>query len=164
MTGLELDMLHHFSIVYYQQVQSYFDENLPGISFWDPITDVIWLLSSKNPDLHIKASFDSYNSYSKYPINLENFTELIASQMSLNGKSKTNKTIFEFLLDPTIKDVHNEAVKIPINQFKRIFAKLNKTVSISELFSALWYSTLPCFDLRGVTSETEGQKALLRYK
>jgi hypothetical protein len=82
--------------------------------------------------------------------------------MSLNEKSKTNKTIFEFLLDPTIKEAHNAAANIPIKIFKNIFARLNKTASIPALFSALWYSTLPCFDLKGITSSYDGQKGLLR--
>ena len=144
-------------------MESFLNMFAPGINFLDPLTDIIWLLSSKNPDLHIKAFFDSSNSYSKYPINLENFTEFIAPLMSLNQKAQSNNTIFEFLLDPAIKGVHNAAAKIPINKFKSIYARLNKTVAFPGIFSILWYSTLPCFDVKGVTSSKDGEKSLLRY-
>ena len=162
MTKSELDMLHQFSIHYYQEIASYMNDNTPGMTFFDRITDIIWLLASKNPDLHIKAAFDSSNSYSKYPVNLENFTEIIAPLLHINSNSKTNNTFFEFLLDPTIKKIHNSGAKVPIEKFKNIFARLNKTASVSGFFSLLWYSTLPCFDLRGITSNNGGQKALLR--
>jgi len=163
MTNTELDLLHKLSILYYQKMESFLNLYAPGIKFLDPFTDIIWLLSSKNPDLHIKAFFDSSNSYSKYPINLENFTELIAPLMSLNQKAKSNNTIFEYLLDPIIKDAHNAAAKIPIDKFKSIYARLNKTVAFPGVFSILWYSTLPCFDVEGVTSSKDGDKSLLRY-
>ena len=31
------------------------------------------------------------------------------------------------------------------------------------MFSSLWYSTLPCFDVQNLTSQHEGDKSLLRY-
>jgi hypothetical protein len=41
--------------------------------------------------------FDSSNSFSKYPKNLENFTESMESSVSLNDQQRSNKTIFENL-------------------------------------------------------------------
>ena len=164
MTKHELELLHQFSILYYNYMESYLAYFLPGIEFMDPLMDVAWLYSSKNPDLHIKAFFDSSNSFSKYPKNLENFTDLIAPKMSLNANESAmrNSSIFEVLLDPAIRIHQNNAASIPIQMFKNIYKRMNNTSSAPAIKSMLWYSTLPCFDVRGVTSNKEGEKSILR--
>ena len=32
------------------------------------------------------------------------------------------------------------------------------------IFSTLWYSTLPCFDLKGLTAQDDGHKSLLKVQ
>jgi len=44
-----------------------------------------------------------------------------------------------------------------------MFNRLDTSVAFPSLFSTLWYATLPCFDVEGVTAEKEGQRAILRF-
>ena len=46
--------------------------------------------------------------------------------------------------------------------FKNMFARLNYTAAYRGLFLNLWYSSLPCFDINGITSFQDGQKSLLK--
>ena len=46
--------------------------------------------------------------------------------------------------------------------FKSMFKRLDRRAAHSALFSVLWYSSLPCFDLNGVTSQWAGEKAVMK--
>jgi hypothetical protein len=48
------------------------------------------------------------------------------------------------------------------SKFKTLFKNLDQTLSFKPMFSMLWYSTLPCFDVKGVTSTADGEKGVLK--
>ena len=68
-----------------------------------------------------------------------------------------------FLLDPSLQAEKNRAVSLKRDYFKELFKSLNQTAAFKALFSNLWYSTLPCFDVRGITAEKEGDRSVLKY-
>jgi len=68
-----------------------------------------------------------------------------------------------FLLDPSLQAEKNRAVSLKRDYFKGLFKSLNQTASFRALFSNLWYSTLPCFDVRGITAERDGDRSMLKY-
>ena len=48
------------------------------------------------------------------------------------------------------------------DSYKDIFNKINKTAAFKASFSMLWYSSLPCYDVNGITSAYDGEKSLLK--
>ena len=44
-----------------------------------------------------------------------------------------------------------------------MFKKLNQTTAYNSIFSNLWYSTLPCFDTKGMTANKDGERSVLKY-
>jgi len=42
-------------------------------------------------------------------------------------------------------------------------ARLNSREAYKTIFQNLWYSSLPCFDVIGVTAQKNGERALLKY-
>ncbi len=73
------------------------------------------------------------------------------------------KTLLDLLLDPTLKNATAETFQIVKKNFRDQFRKINLTYSYEYLMSHLWHSTLPCFDIPGITAKTEGQKAIIKY-
>jgi hypothetical protein len=71
-------------------------------------------------------------------------------------------SIFELMLNLTAKQANSIIAAKYVKLTKNIFLKLDKTASHLALFSSLWYSTLPCFDVKDLTSEKEGVKSILR--
>jgi amiloride-sensitive sodium channel len=48
------------------------------------------------------------------------------------------------------------------DSFQSIFNRINRTSAFEGIFSLLWYSALPCFDVNGITSVVEGEKSILK--
>jgi hypothetical protein len=78
--------------------------------------------------------------------------------------SQPNKTtkVFDYLLDPEKRQEIEKFVTQNITAYKAAFQRLDKSASLPTLFSSLWYSKLPCFDVKGMTSEKLGEKSLLK--
>ena len=83
-----------------------------------------------------------------------------------NGKNaeldKLNLRPMDFLLDPSIfpktqKEINRDRISV-----KEHFKKINMTSRYSDLFELLWHSTIPCFDVKGVTSIRDMQYGLLK--
>ena len=56
-----------------------------------------------------------------------------------------------------------KAVEQKKRDFKEIFRKMDLKTSFRSLFSVLWYSTLPCFDVKGITSDFIWEKSLIKH-
>ncbi len=67
------------------------------------------------------------------------------------------------LLNPEMKFTFKKAVAQKKKDFEDMFSRIDLRAAFGSLFSTLWYSGLPCYDVSNVTSETDGDKALLRY-
>lgn len=67
------------------------------------------------------------------------------------------------LLNPSLYNVQMKAIQTKRKYFKDMFVRLDQTVGYPGFFSSMWYSTLPCFDIKGVTAEEDGTRSLLRY-
>jgi amiloride-sensitive sodium channel len=79
----------------------------------------------------------------------------------VNGAIKI--TPLELLLDPNLQSIKKQATTIMKKNFKDMFHSLNQTTSYKGMFSSLWYSSLPCFDTKDMTSDKDGEKSLLKY-
>ena len=70
--------------------------------------------------------------------------------------------LLDLLLDPKKKLAFKKAVAQKKADFKEIFDRLDLKSSFPSMFSILWYSTLPCFDVQNVTSDRDGEKGMIR--
>ena len=44
-----------------------------------------------------------------------------------------------------------------------MFKRLNQTEAFQALFSTLWYASLPCYDIKNVTAQKNGERAVIKY-
>ena len=73
------------------------------------------------------------------------------------------KSTLDFLLNPKYNDFKTQAIALKEKYIRKQYKKLNQTKAFEAIFSNLWYSTLPCFDVRGITAEKDGEKSILKY-
>jgi len=97
-----------------------------------------------------------------FPKNLENYTELIWPLMALNNMTKSNSTFLEQNLNPTFRNKTAATTKSIIQKFKDIYNRIDRVVSFPTLVATLWYASLPCFDVQGLTSDYDGQRSILK--
>ena len=154
MNSAEIEEVKFISGLYFSKMQEFLNATLPGLAISDTVTTLVWLLTSKNPDMLVRALVSSNSLYARLPKNLLGLTM---------PKSNNTMSIFEQMLNSTLRIEYEKNADRMITIQKSIFAKLNKTAGLPALFSSLWYSTLPCFDVKNLTSEAEGEKSLLRY-
>ena len=67
------------------------------------------------------------------------------------------------MLNPILFQQQNKAIQAKSKYFKQMFDRLDQSGSYQGFFSSMWYSTLPCFDVQGVTAQSDGTSALLKY-
>ena len=48
-------------------------------------------------------------------------------------------------------------------EIKDMMQRLNQIATFQSIFSTVWYSSLPCFDIRNITALSNGDSSLLRY-
>ena len=46
--------------------------------------------------------------------------------------------------------------------YKDLFKRLDLSAAFTAYFSSLWYSTLPCYDIQGMSAQKNGDSALLK--
>ena len=116
-------------------------------------------MTSKNPDSLMKALLLSGTADTNIPRNFKPYIN-VTSKMSLSSYFN-NSNIIDILLDPNQKnfsDYLNQLTKEKIVEIKSFFARIDKTKALTSIFTVLWYSTLPCFDLMGFTSRCKFHK------
>ena len=79
-----------------------------------------------------------------------------------NNTPRQMKGVINILSDPILTNQFNVASKSIQTQIQGLFQKINKTSGFEGMFSLLWSSGLPCFDINGVTSLQDGEKSLLK--
>ena len=77
--------------------------------------------------------------------------------------TQVEKSIFELMLDPDLQDNKTKALQQIKFVYKDMMKRLDQTKSFKALFSNLWYATLPCYDIKDVTSKRNGERAVLKY-
>jgi len=70
------------------------------------------------------------------------------------------------MLDYTFNQDLRYTAALSVEQLKYFyrdaFSRLNMSVAYKSLFSMMWYASLPCFDINGVTSQDEGDAEYIR--
>jgi len=70
---------------------------------------------------------------------------------------------FDLTLDPKKQDDRKKAILQKKLDFRDMMTRLNQTNAFEALFSTLWYATLPCFDVNGITAKKNGERSVIKY-
>ena len=66
------------------------------------------------------------------------------------------------MLDPSKTSERNETVREAKENWYKKFGNLNFMRAYEKLFELLWYSRLPCFDVRNVTSYERDEMSVIK--
>ncbi len=74
-----------------------------------------------------------------------------------------NNSVFGLIFNPNKRQQNKLAIAYRKAEMKDIFQRLDITDAYHSIFQTLWYSSLPCFDVRNLTAFNNGASSLLRY-
>ena len=66
------------------------------------------------------------------------------------------------MLDPAKTSERNENVQTAKENWYKRFGSLNFSQAYDKLFELLWYSRLPCFDVKDITSEDRDEMSVIK--
>ena len=65
-------------------------------------------------------------------------------------------------LDPAKQEEREKKVEQAKERYDDEFGSLDMKVAYQNLFEILWYSQLPCFDVKDITSEVQDEMSLVK--
>ena len=66
------------------------------------------------------------------------------------------------LLDPSKMHERSDAKALEKEKYDKNFGGMDMVESYRNLFEILWYSQLPCFDVKNITSNSQGEAAIIK--
>ena len=69
---------------------------------------------------------------------------------------------FELALNPSMKEEREQQTEDKIRTYEDIFGSLDMIRSYKPIFELLWYSTMPCFDVKGLTSTIKDEMSIIK--
>lgn len=69
----------------------------------------------------------------------------------------------EWMLNPELAKAVDSETDLSTSLAKYFFDAIDKKKSLAAYFKTMWYSLLPCFDVRGMTSVNGSESAMLTY-
>ena len=66
------------------------------------------------------------------------------------------------MLDPKMETERKRKTEIAKKEYFDNFGHLNISQSYDSLLELLWYTRLPCFDVKGVTSDSKDEKSVIK--
>ena len=107
---------------------------------------------------------DIYEKYHGYDVFKSYFgTMLLQAYKNPSGFLKI--VITPNLLEQIINGNLSENKQLELDMLKfmqEVEEKYNMTPNIETIFSTMWYSKLPCYDLKDITSTEDGERAILK--
>jgi hypothetical protein len=76
--------------------------------------------------------------------------------------NQTTTDAYQLFMDPILTNKKEDIVTAQQSIYLNMFKRLKYTDAFETLFRMLWYSTLPCFDVYGVTSEEPFEKGIIK--
>ncbi len=73
--------------------------------------------------------------------------------MSNQLNSTSTQNYLDNFFDPQRKEKHAEEVAKNVENYKALLSNDYQKYPVKTLFSTLWYTYLPCYDVKGVTSD-----------
>jgi len=81
----------------------------------------------------------------------------------LSFEEDKNNSFYEIIFDSLERKELKLAVEYKKAELSDILQRLNMSAAYQSIFKTLWYSSLPCFDIRKITGFNNGASALLQY-
>ena len=82
--------------------------------------------------------------------------------MRVSRFSDSISTLFNYLIDKSFAERENISFTEYRDSLKLKISKVDVTKKFESYFALFWYSSLPCYDIRGITSETKGETSILK--
>ena len=79
-----------------------------------------------------------------------------------NDARPENIKNIEVSMDPTKKAERQKRSNEALQRYEETFGSLDMDKSYNALFELLWYSQMPCFDLKGLTSKAKDELSFLK--
>ena len=93
------------------------------------------------------------------------YRELLKCNSTTRKKRQSelqNPSSLDFVFNPLLKLKAKDQVKLARQRSSENFKGLNMTASYGSLFELLWYTQIPCYDVRGTTSLSDMQNGMLK--
>jgi hypothetical protein len=71
-------------------------------------------------------------------------------------------SLLELWMNPAYRTEINNNNKVNTDYYKGLFKSLDLSAAFTAYFSMLWYSTLPCYDIQGVSAQKDGDSSVLK--
>ena len=65
-------------------------------------------------------------------------------------------------MDPEKESERNERTEALKENYNQEFGGIDMKASYQNLFQILWYSQLPCFDVKNITSKSPGETSIIK--
>ena len=88
---------------------------------------------------------------------VEPFTTTEQVRMVPVGIDKLNK-----MLDPTRLEELEKSRAMAMEKYRKEFGTIDMEKSYQKLFEIMWYSQMPCFDVKGVTSNAKDEMSMVK--
>ena len=139
------------------------NSSFPDINFIPDVNDLTNFqcitaeanVTSNKLDLFITDCFEQHTVICRKPL----FVKPNCSQNLIF----TNQSGMDILLDPNLKLMSHESILYKKAETLDMFKRLDKTTAYAAIFSTMWYSSAPCFEVRKTTGLSNGLTSLLRY-
>ena len=77
-------------------------------------------------------------------------------------KKPENIEKFDLFLDPSKEEERQQQVEDSITAYDEKFGSLDMDKSYEAMFELLWYSQMPCIDIKGITSEQRDELSFVK--
>jgi hypothetical protein len=82
--------------------------------------------------------------------------------VTINHMNGDGISLLELWMNPAYNAEIEKNYKVNENYYKDLFKRLDLSKAFTAYFSSLWYSTLPCYDIQGMSALKNGDSALLK--
>ena len=89
-------------------------------------------------------------------------TSSFTPNCSANSTFQKQKT-FDFMLNPAFQLDRDRATDMKKADYKRMMTALNQTLAFESIFSTLWYSKLPCLDIKDLSAVKSGERSVIKF-
>ena len=110
----------------------------------------------------IKVDCPAFGSTTEAPTTSQGTTQTLAEGETTTPTPDWENTKVDKLLNPRSKKNADKELMKAKKRFKESFSILDITSMYDNLFELLWYSQLPCFDVRNYSSIYPGERSLLK--
>ena len=92
---------------------------------------------------------------------LETTSDSTATNVTIDTRPENIRNL-EVSIDPSKTEERQRRTNESIQRYNKAFGSLDMNKSYKGLFELLWYSRMPCFDVKGLTSQAKDELSFLK--